>query len=245
MSLQKDYIRERARVNKYISKLEREGVNVEFEVPKIPKKITPSSVKRLQKITPDKILEKSWAISSESGEFTTGRAILGTIQRQEVYIPETKVTDFKSEIDTLIEENAQRFQPEYPKQEDVIIDNVMDEFESAGYSYDANLNELYDALEKLDTFEPKDNWGKWYSERKRQQVKKLMQGINQAIDRTSKSSVAETFNNNAREFNDVIDRAIYDSGGKAEMADIDNSIDNMINSLMGAMSYEEAEYYGE
>lgn len=261
MNLIEQYSAERQRIFKDIMKLERAGVTVEFKVPRIPKKITPASVNRLHKITTDKILEKSHIYNPNLGYEVSGRQILGTIQRKEVetqaqrearkkaeweeYYRQKDLQNLKSDTDRLVKENAERFEPVYPKQEDVIIDNVMDEFESAGYSYDTNLDELYDALEKLDTFEPEDNWGKWYSERKRQQVKKLMQGINQAIDRTSKSSVAETFNNNAREFNDVIDRAIYDSGGKAEMADIDNSIDNMINSLMGAMSYEEAEYYGE
>lgn len=264
MSIQSDYYKERKRISRYISRLERAGAEVNLELPQVPKKITPASVRRLQRITPEKILSKTSVISEETGEYRTGRGVLGTIQRKEQWIGETQaqrearkkaeweeyyrqkdLQNLKSETDRLVKENTQRFETVYPKQEDVIIDNVMDEFESAGYSYDANLDELYDALEKLDTFEPKDNWGKWYGERKRQQVKKLMQGINQAINRTSKSAVAETFNNNAREFNDVIDRAIYDSGGKSEMADIDNSIDNMINSLMGAMSYEEAEYYGE
>lgn len=261
MNLIEQYAEERQRIFRYIRKLENAGVTVEYKVPRIPKKITPQSVSRLQKITPDKILEKSHIYNPNLGYEVSGRQILGTIQRKEAetqaqrearkkveweeYYRQKDLQNLKSETDRLVKENTQRFETVYPKQEDVIIDNVMDEFESAGYSYDANLDELYDALEKLDTFEPKDNWGKWYGERKRQQVKKLMQGINQAIDRTSKSVVAETFNNNAREFNDVIDRAIYDSGGKSEMADIDNSIDNMINSLMGAMSYEEAEYYGE
>lgn len=270
MNLILQYSEERQRIFRFIRKLEKQGVVVEYKVPSIPKKITQASVNRLQKITEDKILEQSYIYHSNLGK-VRGRQILGTIQRKEVETQTQRETrkkaewdeyyrqwDLKHQTDDLIRKNAEEIQKkaekvypieelqiDIPKHEDVIIENVMDEFDRAGYTYDADTNKLYDALEELDSFQPKTEWGKWYGEKKKQQVEKLMKGINQAIDTAGKSEVARIFNENASTFNATIDKAIYDSGGKDKMADIDTSIDSMINSLMGAMAYEDAEFYGE
>lgn len=59
MTLQEQYRRERKRVRDYISRLKRQGYIVETELPKIPKRITAGSIRRLQKLTPEKISESA------------------------------------------------------------------------------------------------------------------------------------------------------------------------------------------
>lgn len=56
--LKRAYTKERRRINNYISRKKREGYNIEYVIPKIPKKITVASVNRLKKITPQLILSK-------------------------------------------------------------------------------------------------------------------------------------------------------------------------------------------
>lgn len=268
MSIQSEYNKERARINRYISKLERAGAIVEFEIPSIPKRITPASVRRLQRITPDKILEKTSVISSETGEYRTGRGVLGTIQRKEQFKEETQkqrevrkkaewdeyyrqkeLQKLKSETQKLVDENAKQFEPTYPKQEDIIYDNVIDEF--TGF-YDEEQEIIYEdtsvldeAISDLRNFSPDIGWNRWFTDQKRKQVNKLLKGISQAVNEKGKNTVAREFNENASGFNAVIDSAINDSGGDAAMEEIDSGIDELIDALMGAMSYEDAEFYGE
>lgn len=63
---QKDYKKQRRRVQQAVKKLEKIGyIFDENVVPKIPKKITKASVQRLAKITPEKLREKSEYIIGE------------------------------------------------------------------------------------------------------------------------------------------------------------------------------------
>lgn len=63
---QKEYRKQRRRVQQAVKRLEKIGyIFDENAVPKIPKKITKASVKRLAKITPEKLREKSEYIIGE------------------------------------------------------------------------------------------------------------------------------------------------------------------------------------
>lgn len=64
-----EYRRERKRIQNYISSRKKLGFLSEFELPKIPKRITEASVRRLKKYTPKKLreYEKRW-FSRETGE---------------------------------------------------------------------------------------------------------------------------------------------------------------------------------
>ena len=265
MSIKSNYYKERKRIERYIKRLERAGAEVEFNVPNIPKRITSASVSRLQKITPDKILAKTTieTIDYETAELKTvsGRAVLGTIQRRESYKKYEKESqqNLKPEIDELINKNAEEIQKKateslnrtrqeayYPKQEEIIFDNLLEEISVLSEEEITEDSVVLDtAISDLMSFTPKSNWNNWYTYRKRKQVNKLLSGISQAIREKGRSAVAREFNNNAVNFNRVIDSAIGDSGNDEYMQEIDRSIDELINSLMGAMSYEDAEFYGE
>lgn len=67
--VEKEYRRNRKRIQNYIRERYKKGFITEFELPKIPKKITEASVRRLEKFTPKKIreYEKRW-FSRETGE---------------------------------------------------------------------------------------------------------------------------------------------------------------------------------
>jgi hypothetical protein len=63
----KEYRKQRSRVLATVRRYEKQGLYVDFVVPNIPKKITQASVRRLAKITPKQIQQKTYELN-EYGE---------------------------------------------------------------------------------------------------------------------------------------------------------------------------------
>lgn len=57
--LRKEYLKQRRRIGATINRYKKSGFDVDFSLPKIPKKITESSINKLKNITPKKIQEKT------------------------------------------------------------------------------------------------------------------------------------------------------------------------------------------
>lgn len=63
------YMKERKRIQNILSRLNKEGyVSNRDILPPIPKKVTEGSIRRLQKITPSKVRQKSVYLNRETGE---------------------------------------------------------------------------------------------------------------------------------------------------------------------------------
>lgn len=76
-----EYRKQRKRIQSAIRRLEKRGYVVpENLLPDIPKKITPASVRRLQKLDLNKIYEKSVKVDFETGEIIPGKE--GRIQER-------------------------------------------------------------------------------------------------------------------------------------------------------------------
>lgn len=107
---QKDYRKQRQRVQRAVKRLEKIGyIFDENVVPKIPKKVTKASVKRLAKITPEKLREKSeYIIGNKLVKYKTHKKeIKQEIKRireslKQDYIPNISyIEKFKEKIDEL------------------------------------------------------------------------------------------------------------------------------------------------
>lgn len=66
--LQTEYRKQRRRVQNLIATYRRKGYDVQFELPAIPKQITHASIRRLAKIKPKTVQEKTYGIDYETGE---------------------------------------------------------------------------------------------------------------------------------------------------------------------------------
>ena len=66
--LQSEYRKQRRRIQNLIASYRRKGYDVQFELPAIPKRITQASVRRLAKIKPETVQEKTYGIDYETGE---------------------------------------------------------------------------------------------------------------------------------------------------------------------------------
>nr|DAD63856.1 MAG TPA: hypothetical protein [Caudoviricetes sp.] len=70
---QQAYRRERQRIQRQINRMTNRGYDVPELLPKIPKKITEASVRRLKKITTEKLYKESRFIDFETGEILTSK----------------------------------------------------------------------------------------------------------------------------------------------------------------------------
>ena len=68
MTILERYNKERRRIQRLIKRYENQGLFVEFEIPKRPKKPTEASIRRLQKITYKKVREQTFGADVETGE---------------------------------------------------------------------------------------------------------------------------------------------------------------------------------
>lgn len=96
MSLKKEYMKQRKRIQSYLSRYRKIGLEFDNVLPKIPKKITEGSIRRLQKITPQKIQEKAIFIDTETGEVIEVKGAKKyakefNTQHQEYYPSETDI----------------------------------------------------------------------------------------------------------------------------------------------------------
>lgn len=133
------YQKERRRIQNTISRYRRAGFEVEFELPKIPKRITEASVRKLSRITPKNIQKKTWVPDLETGELiplsksisqgNTIKALSASIEQ--INIP--KITDSISApaITTPISDTV-------PQYDDVILEA----FESLIASYRDGISDI-------------------------------------------------------------------------------------------------------
>ena len=64
--LQTEYRKQRRRIQNLIASYRRKGYDVQFELPAIPKRITQASIRRLAKIKPQTVQEKTYGIDYET-----------------------------------------------------------------------------------------------------------------------------------------------------------------------------------
>lgn len=66
-----EYRRNRRRIQSTIYRYRKQGLEVNFELPKIPKNITAASVRRLEKISPKTIQKKTRGVDYSTGEIVS------------------------------------------------------------------------------------------------------------------------------------------------------------------------------
>ena len=79
---QQEYRRERQRIQRQINRMTNRGYDVPELLPKIPKKITEASVRRLKKITTEKLYKESRFIRNRRNFNIKGRASTRAFQKE-------------------------------------------------------------------------------------------------------------------------------------------------------------------
>lgn len=73
LDVKQEYRRERQRIQRQINRMTKRSYDVPDLLPKIPKKITEASVRRLKRITTEKLYKESRFIDIETGEILTSK----------------------------------------------------------------------------------------------------------------------------------------------------------------------------
>ena len=68
MSVRSEYYKQRRRIQSLVSSYRRKGFDVQYEIPAIPKRITQASVRRLKKVTPAVVRQRTYGVDVETGE---------------------------------------------------------------------------------------------------------------------------------------------------------------------------------
>lgn len=84
------YMRERRRIQRFISAAKKRGYSFDYSLPSIPKKITEKSVERLSKVKPETLYGKARYVSPYTGEITTGKQ--GRIQERQIAVEKRRAT---------------------------------------------------------------------------------------------------------------------------------------------------------
>ena len=67
------YAKERRRIQRFIKSAEKRGYTFEYQIPKIPKKKTMGSVRRLQRTTTETLYAKATFVDTNTGEIVSGK----------------------------------------------------------------------------------------------------------------------------------------------------------------------------
>lgn len=66
--LNRDYRKQRRRIQRYISQKEKAGIIIDYKVPDIPKRIRQESIDRLKNVDPTRIMKKAYTVDLDTGE---------------------------------------------------------------------------------------------------------------------------------------------------------------------------------
>lgn len=97
----KEYRKQRSRVLATVRRYEKQGLYVNFVVPNIPKRITQASVRRLSKITPKQIQQKTFKLN-EYGEIEASFYQFKKEQRKKKIISTPNTISMPSESDMVL-----------------------------------------------------------------------------------------------------------------------------------------------
>lgn len=97
----KEYRKQRSRVLATVRRYEKQGLYVDFVVPNIPKRITQASVRRLAKITPKQIQQKTYEVN-EYGEIEASFYQFKKKQRNKIKLPTPDPISMPAEADMAI-----------------------------------------------------------------------------------------------------------------------------------------------
>lgn len=111
----KEYNRQRKRIQNFISRNKKRGFLFDENIlPKIPKRVTQSSVNRLKKLTPEKLYSKATHLDTETGEITKGLQASKELRRK----AREKAKRRKQKNDTIALDDTITF-------EDIVISNTL------------------------------------------------------------------------------------------------------------------------
>ena len=183
-----DYRKERRRLQSLVRSMEKRGYILPIGVvPKIPKRITEGSIRRLKALTPNVLYEKSAWKDPVTGSIFTGKQ--GRYYERKRSSAKGARTRKSTSVGT----------GDWDQGEEEVVDRR-----------DVVLSRIE---EKIRNWEPDDNWGEWFRNVKQRDMRSLKNVLDAAIAADGRDAVAKRCEENAEEVNRVADAVLYGSGG--------------------------------
>lgn len=192
-TLKEQYFKERNRILRFIRDAKKRGYYWEGEpVPAIPKKITPASIRRLKKITPDSLYDKAKYKDKKTGEILTGK------QRR-----------FQER--TAAAKKAAKTKARTKARERMYKTQGLD-FKMGLGSAPFTDNVLARVENELKAWDPLGYWPSGLKEAKEKDKNTLQRLLESAIEREGRDVVAERLQKNAMRVTDLTLEILYASG---------------------------------
>lgn len=202
--LQKEYNKQRRRIQSFISRKKKEGfIWLDNPLPDKPKKITPASIRRLDKIRPEQLYKKANYIDPFTGEILAG----------------TKGMAIRKNL---------RSQRATPTATDVILDNFYGKIEAIKEQVENFYGKLEDVKEKIDNYNP-IVIGSYMREMKEHDVARL-RAIFYVAYNYDKDQLAFALLQAASKVDDLLDIIMYDSDSLGKVRDALAEFARIINS---------------
>lgn len=207
-SIQQEYYKQRSRISRSIKRMEKQGyIFPEFSMPSVPKKITKSSISRLQKITPKSLREKyGLAINEATGEAKPAQEEFNR----------RRIQSAKQSPKTRERNKAQQFNDEYfPTKTNIVLNNFADQAQSmvGGKEYLQGLLEMIDPVKNEELIDRKSYYSR--SRRAKDKSNKAARTVASLIERIIRNKqsnkVAYNIIQNGDNFRlqNAIDRMLY------------------------------------
>ena len=163
--IEKEYQKERKRLNQLARRLEKRGYIVDRSkiIPEKPKRLTEKSVERLRKIKPENVYKKIQFVDPESGEIVSGSKGR-KIEKQRRKKPQAPAEPVQEIQET--QQAAPEPEPELPGEWEIGLDNLLELMQSVDIALDdpecKNSNELLYIRgliqDQLEQYGPKKYW---------------------------------------------------------------------------------------
>lgn len=231
--IQQEYYKQRSRISKAIKRMEKQGyIFPEFSMPSVPKKITKSSISRLQKITPKSLREKyGLALDTTTGE----------VKEAQVEFNRRRLQSAKQSPKTRARKQAEEFNERYfPTEASIVLNNFVDQAESIvdGREYLENIIDRLTYPEDMDSYQYRKKEARIKSNNAADRVVDIIQKI---IRNKSANKVAHNIMHNGKnpQVQSAIDRMLY----SYEVEEIVQARSELISLLTDNGALSSYDYY--
>ena len=202
-AIQQEYYKQRSRISRSIKRMEKQGyIFPEFNMPSVPKKITKSSISRLQKITPKSLREKyGLALDTSTGE----------VKEAQAEFNRRRIQSAKQSPKTRARNAAERFNEQYfPTEASIVLNNFADQAESIvnGREYLENIIERLTYPEDMNSYQYRKKEARLKSN---DAVNRVVDIIEKIIRNKAANKVAHNIMHNGKnpQLQSAIDRMLY------------------------------------
>ena len=201
-----EYLKEYQRIRRYQRKLEKEGYVIKYLLKKPPTRITKKTIEDIRSINWRKILHEARKASKSVG-------VEPERERKAREAKEARTA--KKRARRKASTPSQSYKPDFV---DIVTENLLDsgrKIDSYNGGDFPTLNEVIEEFNNADTeINMHKNWGEWFKIKVKDEVNSVYKMLRDIMNKYGVEDVAHECEKNSSEIKNIVERLIYDSGGK-------------------------------